>query len=65
VIDADHAATILLGTFRLQDVEIGKCEPVMLVVVGEESKRRVLMLGSSRRTPFDTSATSGRKRRVR
>ena len=44
MVDTDHATVIRLSTSRLQDVQVGKCKPMVFVVIGQEGQRRVLML---------------------
>jgi hypothetical protein len=44
VIDADHSPAIRLCASGLQDVQVGEREPMVLVIVSQESERGVLVL---------------------
>jgi len=44
VVDPDHAMPVHFGAPGLKDVQIGECETVVLVVVGQEGQCGVSML---------------------
>ena len=63
MIDTNFGVGVLLDTVRIKDIHVAEREPMMLVIVGQKSEGRVLILQSCLEdllVPVDHFVTSSR-----